>query len=166
MSRYMTRVALTLIPTLTLLAGCDVPNVPGVGTPGPTINGQVKGTIADNLRVGMLGSKSAGQPKREIASSAVGSSGSYSLQLPNSPPLDLMVNATDSAAFTLSAYVDKNKNGKYDTTDELTEAAAQTGTFRFFLEDGPPGSYKSGWNLYNASTGTYTQSFTTAFVLQ
>ena len=138
--------------------------MPGVGTPGPTINGQVKGESADNLRVGLLGAKSAGQAQREIASSAVSSAGSFNLQFPNSPPLDLMSSANESVTFALTAYIDKNANGKYDSTDELSDASPQSGTFRFFVDDGPPGSYKSGWNLYK--NGQYVQSFDTAFVLQ
>jgi hypothetical protein len=163
MSRSLTRIAL-MAPALALLAGCDVPSVPGISMPGPTLNGQVKGEAGSNLRIGLLGSKSAGQAKREIASSSVGSGGAYTLQLPNSPPLDLMTDANSSVAFTLSAYKDTNSNGKYDTTDEISDAAAQNGTFRFFVDDGPPGSYKSGWNLYK--DGQYVQSFNTAFVLQ
>lgn len=164
MSRSLSRFALVLAPTLFVLAGCDVPSVPGISMPGPTINGQVKGSAASALRVGLLGSKSAGTAKREIATAPVSADGAYSLQLPNSPPLDLMTDANSSVAFTLSAYTDKNGNGKYDSTDELSDAAAQNGTFRFFVDDGPPGSYKSGWNLYK--DGQYVQSFNTAFVLQ
>lgn len=166
MSRQLSFRALALVPMLALLAGCDVPNVPLVGGGGsaPTINGQVKGVTGSNVRIGLLGAKSAGQAKREIATSTVGADGSYSLTFPGSPPFDLMVNDNDSVLFSLSAYKDLNSNGRYDTSDELTDAAAQSGTFRFFVEDGPPGSYKSGWNLYQ--NGQYVQSFSTAFVLQ
>lgn len=166
MSRYMSRCAIALVPVLALLAGCDVPNVPlaGGSTSAPAINGQVKGVAGGNVRIGLLGAKSAGQSKREIATTEVGADGSYSLQFPGSPPFDLMVNDNDSVIFTLSAYKDLNDNDRYDTSDELTEVAAQSGTFRFFVDDGPPGSYKAGWNLYQ--NGQYVQSFSTAFVLQ
>jgi hypothetical protein len=167
MSRHPFRHAAIALPLLAVLAGCDVPSVPGIDIPGPTLRGQVKGESASNLRIGMLGEKSAGSGKREVAGAPVSSDGSYSLRLPNSPPLDLMVNANDSIAFTLTAYEDTNKNGAFDSSDTVTDAAAQTGTFRFFVEDGPPGSsQKAGWNLYNSSTGMYSQSFETAFVLQ
>lgn len=166
MSRHPFRHAAIALPLLAVLAGCDVPSVPGIDIPGPTLRGQVKAESTSNLRIGMLGAKTAGAPKREVAGTSVGSDGSYTLQLPNSPPLDLMVNANDSVAFTLTAYEDTNKSGDYDSSDTVTDAAAQSGTFRFFVEDGPPGSYKSGWNLYNNTSGTYSQSFETAFVLQ
>lgn len=166
MSRQLSFRALAIVPMLVLMAGCDVPNVPlaGGGGSAPTINGQVKGVTGTNVRIGLLGAKSAGQAKREIATSTVGADGAYSLTFPGSPPFDLMVNDNDSVLFSLSAYKDLNSNGRYDTTDELTDAAAESGTFRFFVEDGPPGSYKSGWNLFR--NGQYVQSFSTAFVLQ
>ncbi|MFN3431036.1 MAG: hypothetical protein ACK46X_13910 [Candidatus Sericytochromatia bacterium] len=166
MSRHPIRHVAIALPLLAVLAGCDVPSVPGIDVPGPTLRGQVKGETSSNLRVGLLGTKTAGAPERELRSAAVGSDGSYTLQLPNSPPLDLMVNANDSVVFTLTAYEDTNKSGSFDPADKVTDAVAQSGRFRFFVEDGPPGSYKSGWNLYNNTSGTYSQSFETAFVLQ
>lgn len=167
MSRHPFRHAAIALPLLAVLAGCDVPSVPGIDTPGPTLRGQVKGESTSNLRIGLLGSKTAGAAKREVVGAAVASDGSYTLRLPNSPPLDMMVTANDSVAFTLTAYEDTNKSGAYDSADTVTDKAAQTGTFRFFVEDGPAGSsQKAGWNLYNSTTGMYSQSFETAFVLQ
>ena len=164
MSRRLSRPMLTLLPALALLAGCDVPSLPSVGLPGPTLTGTVAGESGSNLRVGLLGTPRAGGDKLELVSSSVSSGGSYRLQLPDTPRMDMMVNDNESVLFTLSAYKDLNGNGRFDASDELTDAAAQAGTFRYFAEDGAPGGYKAGWNLYK--DGTYVQSFDTAFVLR
>lgn len=143
--------------------GCSVPSVPDLGAaPGPTLRGTVQGASGANLRVGLLGALRAGGQKRELASSSA-ASGSYTLQVPSTPPLDLMLNDNESVVFTLQAYKDLNGNQKYDATDELSDAAA-TGSLRYFDGDGPAGTYKKGWNLFR--NGTYAQSFDVAMNLQ
>ncbi|HEY9722268.1 MAG TPA: hypothetical protein V6D47_09650 [Oscillatoriaceae cyanobacterium] len=142
------------------LAGCSgiAPNLPGISL-GATVHGQVNGVSGSNLRVGLLGSKEAGQTPQELVSAPV-TGGAYSLDLPGSPRLDLMSSDSESIPFALEVYQDNNGDGQYDEGDTITQASAANGTFRFFTEDGPPGSYKAGWNLYQ--NGSYTQTFDTA----
>lgn len=162
-----------LVPALAaaaLLAGCDVPNVPVGDLPnfgggsGPTISGTLSGVQAgSNVRVALLGQARGGAARQELVSTALSGS-SYSLQLPASPPLSMMSNDNESFAFSVAAYKDLNSNGRYDTTDEVLEAAADNGTFRFFAEGGPAGSYVEGWNRFE--NGRYTQNFNTAVNLR
>lgn len=154
------------LPAMAFLTACDVPNVPDVAGNGnsPTLRGQVTGVTGSDVRVGLLGAKSAGRPLEELVSSAV-TDGSYTLRLPPSPRLDLMSgsNANESIGFTLRAYRDVNGNTRYDAGDVLTDAVAESGTFRFFVDDGAPGTYVAGWNLFQ--NGRYVQTFDTAFNL-
>lgn len=148
-----------------LLAGCDgVPSTPLIGNPnlgpGPTISGTVKNVTGSNLRVGLLGTKTTGQQKLELTSSAVAGS-AFTLQLPSEPGLNLMVNDTESITFTLQAYEDKNSNGRFDAGDVETDAGVAGGTFRFFAEDAP--GRQAGWNQYK--NGQYTKSIDVAFAL-
>lgn len=164
MFKNVLRVSLPLVTGLMLLAGCDVPVVPGVGTPGPTLTGSVSGVSGSNLRVGLLGAKKAGAQQQELVSTALGG-GSYSLKVPNAPTLDLMANDNESILFTLSVYKDNNQNGKFDEGDEVTDASSAKSTLRFFMNDGAPGTYKAGWNVYDPQAGTYSQAFDAAFNL-
>lgn len=144
------------------LAGCSgvAPDLPGVFAPNaPTLHGQVSGVSGAHLRVGLLGSKEAGQAMQELVSAPV-TGGSYTLNFPSSPRLDLMSSDNESIPFALTVYQDNNGDGQYDSGDTITDASAVNGTFRFFAADGPAGTYKAGWNLYQ--NGSYTQSFDTA----
>lgn len=158
--------ALIALSGAAFLAGCDgvpstplLPSNPNLG-PGPTITGTVKGVTGTNLRVGLLGAKSAGQTKVEVASAAV-TSERFTLQLPAEPGLDKMATDSESILFTLQAYEDKNKNNRFDTGDVETDAVAQGGTFRFFADDTP--TRTAGW--YQFKGGQYTKSFDVAFDL-
>jgi hypothetical protein len=167
MIRLAPRLALVAATAaLAMLVGCtDVPSfptTPNIAGSGPTLRGTVKASTTTNLRVGLLGSTKAGGTTRELVG-APASSGSFSMQLPASPPYDMMLDDNQSVVFTLQAYADKNKNAKYDAGEE-TDAAAQNGTVRFFAEDGPAGSYKAGWNVFK--DGRYSQSFDLAFNVQ
>ncbi|MFP5503637.1 MAG: hypothetical protein ACLGIN_14195 [Candidatus Sericytochromatia bacterium] len=170
MTRRPVSRALGILSGLTLavaLAGCDVPNVPLTDLPGvgggeaKTLTGSLKGVEdTEGVRVGLLGRTGPGKPQMELRSTAV-TGNSFNLTLPATPPLDFMVNDNESIVLMLTAYRDDNGNGRFDESDEVLEAAAQSGTVRFFTEDGPPGGYKKGWNLFQ--NGSYTQNFNIAF---
>ena len=163
-ARSVRRVWLAL-PIAALLAACEVPNVPtdpGFGGNAPTVSGSVAGEASSDLRVGLIGGP-AGRTQQEAASAAV-VNGAYTLSLPSSPRLDLMVNDNESYGFSLRAYRDLNGNRRYDAGDELTDAVSDTGVFRYFVSGGAPGTYVAGWNLYK--DGVYVQNFSTAFNLR
>jgi hypothetical protein len=150
---------------LALVAGCNVPNLPGTFGAAPTLKGQLQGgaTASSNMRVGLLGALQAGQALQELVSAPVNRN-SYTLQLPGSPPLSLMINnETQSIAFTLEAYQDPDNDGHYQS-GETTTAVSTMGSIQFFTSDGGPGGPRSGWNVYQ--NGTWTQSFNVAFNLQ
>jgi hypothetical protein len=149
-------------------AGCaDLAAVGGLPLPlagggGPTVSGTVKGMSGAGVRVGVLGSSTAGGKQREIASTEV-SDGAFTLTLPGRAPVDMMEQPaeTRSVVFTLRAYADANRNSRYDDGETLCECSS--GQFRFFESDGPAGSYKAGWNVVTG--GRFTQNFSTAFVI-
>jgi hypothetical protein len=165
----MTRSFLSALFLLTLpAAGCtELAAVGGVplllgGGGGPTVSGTVKGMSGSGVRVGILGSSTAGGKQREIASAEV-SDGSFTLTLPSRAPVDMMEQPaeTRSVVFTLRAYADADRNGRYDDGETLCECSS--GQFRYFESDGPAGSYKAGWNV--VANGRFTQNFSTAFVI-
>lgn len=170
MTRPVSR-ALGILSGLTLavaLTGCDVPNVPltdlpdAIGSSGPTLQGSLQDVeTTGQVRVGLLGATGAGKPSMELRSAAV-TGNNFSLTLPAIPPNEFMANDNESFLLMLTAYEDTNGNGRYDTSDEVLEAAAPAGTFRYFADEGP--SYKKGWNLFQ--NGAYTQSFPTAFEME
>jgi hypothetical protein len=154
---------LTLSLVFLSLSACDVPSVPGVTTPGLDLAGSLTSTDSSNtvpIRVGLLGTLSGTTNQKELVSSPV-TSNSYRLSVPASPSLDFMNGASQSIAFSLKAYKDFNKDGRYNSSDELLTQTVEAGIFRFYLNDGPAGSYKAGWNIYR--NGVYSQSFPTAY---
>jgi hypothetical protein len=114
------------------------------------------------VRVGVLGSSTAGGKQREIVSTDV-MDGAFSLTLPARAPVDMMEQPaeTRSVVFTLRAYADANRNGRFDDGETLCDCSS--GQFRYFESDGPAGSYKAGWNVVQG--GRFTQNFSTAFVI-
>ncbi|MEB3329640.1 MAG: hypothetical protein VKQ33_10450 [Candidatus Sericytochromatia bacterium] len=165
----MTRALLSMLCLAAVsTAGCsDLAALGGLPLPlggggGPTVSGTVKGMSGAGVRVGVLGSSTAGGKQREIASTEV-TDGAFTLTLPGRAPVDMMEQPaeTRSVVFTLRAYADANRNGRYDDGETLCECSS--GQFRYVESDGPVGSYKAGWNV--VSGGRFTQNFTTAFVI-
>jgi len=144
------------------LAAAGGLNLPVLGGGGPTVAGSVKGMSGAGVRVGVLGSSTAGGKQREIVSTDV-MDGAFSLTLPARAPVDMMEQPaeTRSVVFTLRAYADANRNGRFDDGETLCDCSS--GQFRYFESDGPAGSYKAGWNVVQG--GRFTQNFSTAFVI-
>lgn len=134
----------------------------GSGTSGaPSISGSVNKPQA-NERVGLLAQPQAGGSHLELASASA-STGSYSIVM-NDPSYEMLQQPAEdkSYIFLLTPYVDINGNGRFDDgIDRILDANGAS--FRWFAAAGP--SYAEGWNVYDPSTGTYTQSFSTAYNL-
>lgn len=135
----------------------------GTGTgSGTTLHGSVA-SPQDKLRVGLLAQPQAGGSRVELVSASA-SNGSYALVLPSTPSLSFQESTEDkSFVFALTSYVDVNGNNSYDSGDRVVDDGSSGASFRWFAADGP--SYKAGWNVYDASSGTYTQSFDVAYAL-